>query len=72
MAAKSRKKGRSKRASGSPGASGASFRALVVDDAEGIRSYLVNLLELKGYEVDTAEDGAGPWGCSRAARPPTW
>ena len=57
MAAKSRKKGRSTRASGSPGASGASFRALVVDDAEGIRSYLVNLLELKGYEVDTAEDG---------------
>ncbi|MBW1687035.1 MAG: sigma-54-dependent Fis family transcriptional regulator [Deltaproteobacteria bacterium] len=54
MAAKSRKKGRSTRASDSPGAS---FRALVVDDAEGIRSYLVNLLELRGYEVDTAEDG---------------
>jgi DNA-binding response OmpR family regulator len=54
MATKSRKKGRSTRASGS---SGSSFRALVVDDAEGIRSYLVNLLELKGYEVDTAEDG---------------
>ena len=30
---------------------------LVVDDAEGIRSYLASLLELKGYEVDTAEDG---------------
>jgi len=32
-------------------------RVLVVDDAEGIRSYLANLLELEGYEVDTAEDG---------------
>jgi two-component system, NtrC family, response regulator AtoC len=32
-------------------------RILVVDDAEGIRSYLANLLELRGYEVDTAEDG---------------
>jgi two-component system, NtrC family, response regulator AtoC len=32
-------------------------RALVVDDAEGIRSFLANLLELEGYEVDTAEDG---------------
>jgi two-component system response regulator AtoC len=33
------------------------FRVLVVDDAEGIRTYLANLLELKGYDVDTAEDG---------------
>ncbi len=33
------------------------FRVLVVDDAESIRTYLANLLELKGYEVDTAEDG---------------
>jgi two-component system response regulator AtoC len=32
-------------------------RVLVVDDAEGIRTYLANLLELKGYSVDTAEDG---------------
>jgi len=30
---------------------------LVVDDAEGIRTYLANLLELQGYQVDTAEDG---------------
>jgi DNA-binding NtrC family response regulator len=30
---------------------------LVVDDAEGIRSYLASLLELQGYRVDTAEDG---------------
>jgi two-component system response regulator AtoC len=30
---------------------------LVVDDAEGIRTYLANLLELRGYAVDTAEDG---------------
>jgi two-component system response regulator AtoC len=32
-------------------------RVLVVDDAEGVRSYLANLLALSGYEVDTAEDG---------------
>jgi two-component system response regulator AtoC len=32
-------------------------RALVVDDAESIRAYLANLLELRGFEVDTAEDG---------------
>jgi two-component system response regulator AtoC len=54
MATKRGKKRRSTRASGS---AGGSFRALVVDDAEGIRSFLVNLLELKGYEVDSAEDG---------------
>jgi two-component system response regulator AtoC len=34
-----------------------SRRLLVVDDAEGIRTYLANLLELRGYQVDTAEDG---------------
>ncbi len=33
-------------------------RLLVVDDAEGIRTYLANLLELRGYDVDTAEEGA--------------
>ncbi len=32
-------------------------RILVVDDAEGIRTYLADLLELRGYQVDTAEDG---------------
>jgi two-component system, NtrC family, response regulator AtoC len=36
---------------------GRRFRVLVVDDAEGIRTYLANLLELSGYDVDTAEDG---------------
>jgi two-component system response regulator AtoC len=35
----------------------ASPRILVVDDAEGIRTYLASLLELRGYEVDTAADG---------------
>jgi DNA-binding NtrC family response regulator len=35
----------------------ARHRVLVVDDAEGIRAFLANLLELEGYEVDTAEDG---------------
>ncbi len=33
------------------------WRVLVVDDAEGIRTYLANLLEVFGYHVDTAEDG---------------
>jgi two-component system response regulator AtoC len=32
-------------------------RILVVDDAEGIRTYLAHLLEVKGFDVDTAEDG---------------
>lgn len=41
----------------SQGQSHGRFRVLVVDDAEGIRTYLANLLELKGYDVDTAEDG---------------
>ena len=36
---------------------GAGRRVLVVDDAEAIRTYLAHLLELRGYEVDTAEDG---------------
>jgi two-component system response regulator AtoC len=39
------------------GQGGHRFRVLVVDDAEGIRTYLANFLELKGYEVDTVEDG---------------
>jgi two-component system response regulator AtoC len=33
-------------------------QVLVVDDAEGIRTYLKNLLPMKGYEVLLAEDGA--------------
>ncbi|MEE2677764.1 MAG: sigma-54 dependent transcriptional regulator [Myxococcota bacterium] len=32
-------------------------RALVVDDSEAIRIYLADLLELRGWEVDSAEDG---------------
>src|SRR5262245_25178311 len=32
-------------------------RVLVVDDAEGIRAFVANWLEVEGYEVDTAEDG---------------
>ena len=32
-------------------------RVLVVDDAEGVRSFVAHLLELRGYDVDTAEDG---------------
>jgi two-component system response regulator AtoC len=33
------------------------FRVLVIDDSEMIRTYLASFLELKGYDVDTAEDG---------------
>jgi len=39
------------------GLPGRGLRVLVVDDAEGIRTYLANLLELSGYNVDSAEDG---------------
>jgi DNA-binding NtrC family response regulator len=38
-----------------PGGDGA--RILIVDDAEAIRTYLADLFELRGYQVDTAEDG---------------
>ncbi|MCH2172277.1 sigma-54 dependent transcriptional regulator [Myxococcota bacterium] len=33
------------------------LRILVVDDADGIRSLLANALEIRGYDVDTVEDG---------------
>jgi len=33
------------------------MRVLLVDDAESVRGYLVDLLEMRGYEVDTAADG---------------
>jgi two-component system response regulator AtoC len=36
---------------------GAGRRVLVVDDSEGVRSYLASLLELRGFAVDTAGDG---------------
>jgi DNA-binding NtrC family response regulator len=32
-------------------------RVLVVDDADGVRTFLANALELRGFDVDTAEDG---------------
>ncbi len=48
--ARSRNKPRAKAARHGP-------RLLVVDDAEGIRTYLASLLELRGYQVDSAEDG---------------
>ncbi|HEY8155347.1 MAG TPA: sigma-54 dependent transcriptional regulator [Myxococcota bacterium] len=32
-------------------------RVLIVDDAEGIRTFVAHLLELRGFDVDTAEDG---------------
>jgi len=48
---------RSSRSSARRTSGRAGMRVLVVDDAEGIRTYLANLLELKGYEVDTAADG---------------
>ncbi len=33
-------------------------RALVVDDADGMRAYLAALFEARGFEVDTCDDGA--------------
>ena len=32
-------------------------RALVVDDADGMRAYLASVFEARGFEVDTCEDG---------------
>ncbi len=55
MAAK--RKSRSVMADASAGLPGRGFRVLVVDDAEGIRTYLANLLESSGYDVDSAKDG---------------
>ncbi len=55
MAAK--RKSRSAKAGMAEGLPGRGLRVLVVDDAEGIRTYLANLLELSGYDVDSAEDG---------------
>jgi len=55
MAAK--RKSRSLSAGKKSGLPGRGFRVLVVDDAEGIRTYLANLLEASGYDVDSAEDG---------------
>ncbi len=34
------------------------LRALIVDDAEGMRAYLATLFEKRGFEVDTCDDGA--------------
>ncbi|MEN8182790.1 MAG: sigma-54 dependent transcriptional regulator [Myxococcota bacterium] len=35
----------------------ATARILIVDDSEGIRGFLASLLELRGYQVDTADSG---------------
>ncbi|MFK7894216.1 MAG: sigma-54-dependent transcriptional regulator [Myxococcota bacterium] len=32
-------------------------RALIVDDAEGMRAYLASLFESRGFDVDTCDDG---------------
>jgi DNA-binding NtrC family response regulator len=32
-------------------------RALIVDDAEGMRAYLASLFEIRGFAVDTCDDG---------------
>ena len=55
-----RRSSRTKQSRGS--AAGKALRVLVVDDAESIRTYLASLLELKGYVVDTAEDGRSALG----------
>ena len=33
------------------------LRALIVDDAEGMRAYLASLFELRGFDVDTCDNG---------------
>jgi two-component system response regulator AtoC len=35
----------------------AAGRVLIVDDAEAVRTFVAHLLELRGYAVDTADDG---------------
>ena len=44
-------------------------RVLVVDDAQGIRTYLANLLELKGYDVLVAVDGVAALEVARSDQP---
>ena len=34
------------------------LRVLIVDDAEGMRAYLATLFEIRGFDVDTCDDGA--------------
>ncbi len=55
MAQRSRRKGGKRKPARESGEQ--RFRVMVVDDAEGIRTYLANFLEVKGFNVDTAEDG---------------
>jgi DNA-binding NtrC family response regulator len=55
--ASSRSNLRQLRRGAEPAAASRGRRILVVDDAEGIRTYLASLLELRGFQVDTAEDG---------------
>ena len=47
---------------------GPATRVLVVDDSEGVRSYLASLLELRGYAVDTAGDGRSALALARVGR----
>ena len=53
-----------------PTSTGAPARLLVVDDAEGIRTYLASLLELRGYQVDTAPDGRSALGLIESGAAP--
>jgi two-component system response regulator AtoC len=46
----------------------ARHRVLIVDDAEGIRTFVAHLLELRGFDVDLAEDGAARSRCSMGGR----
>jgi two-component system response regulator AtoC len=45
-------------------------RILVVDDSDGVRSYLATLLELRGFSVDTAGDGGTALALLRAGAAP--
>ena len=56
MASSSNRKSKRRNAANAPASP--RRRILIVDDAEGIRTYLAHLLEAKGFDVDTAEDGS--------------
>jgi two-component system response regulator AtoC len=45
-------------------------RVLVVDDSDGVRTYLASLLELRGFAVDTAGDGNSAIALLRAGAAP--
>lgn len=60
----------SKRTGRKDGAGRSPRRILVVDDAESVRTFLAHMLEVKGYDVDTAPDGRSALGLLEAGVAP--